>query len=139
VRPTPWFFAEYTKRLYLMIEPGRMHWEWEQYPDFWPQDLGFITVPNRDVIIPLNNAIALDAQRDGLWATTGTTMAWIAAELFPDADLVAAGFSFVAEPDQREWKHAYGDPSPVGPEHRIANEAILFQRWSDAGRLHYFE
>ena len=76
VRPTPWFFEDYRSRLYLLIEPGRMHWEPEQYPHFWPRDLGFITVPNRDVIIPLNAELGMDALRDGLWATTGTTMVW---------------------------------------------------------------
>jgi hypothetical protein len=27
VRPTPWFFQGYSDRLYLMVEPGRLHWE----------------------------------------------------------------------------------------------------------------
>lgn len=137
VRPTPWFFEDYARRLYLLIEPGRMHWEPERYPHFWPRDLGFVTVPNREVIIPLNEAIGLDARRDGLWATTGTTMVWIAAHLFPDATLDVTGLSFVDEPDQTSWEHAYGDACIVGPEHRIRNEAALLGAWIDSGRIRF--
>jgi len=139
VRPTPWFFAGYPDRLYLMIEPGRMHWENERVPAFWPEDLGFITVPNRDVIIPLNEAIGLDAENKGVWATTGTTMAWIAAELFPDSAMTATGFSFIASPEQTSWQHAYGEASPVGEEHRIAAESALFHHWITSGRVDYLD
>ncbi|GAA1841424.1 hypothetical protein ACFQZV_12460 [Microbacterium koreense] len=131
VRPTPWLFEAYTQRLYLLIEPGRMHWEPEQYPHFWPRDLGFITVSNRDVILPLNAAMGLDALRDGLWATTGMTMIWIARTLFPEAVCDVTGMSFVDEPDQRSWSHAYDTDCPVGPEHRLALEAALVRTWID--------
>lgn len=137
VRPTPWFFSGYRERLYLMIEPGRMQWEWEIYPRFWPQDLGFVTVPNRDVIIPLNREIGLDPERDGQWATTGTTMMWIAAHLFPNATIDVTGLSFVDEPDQTSWEHAYGDACIVGPEHLIANEGRLAHQWIDSGRIRF--
>ncbi|GAA5095551.1 hypothetical protein GCM10025760_28040 [Microbacterium yannicii] len=137
VRPTPWFFSGYRERLYLLIEPGRMQWEWEVYPHFWPRDLGFVTVPNRDVIIPLGREIGLDPEHDGEWATTGTTMMWIAAHLFPNAALDVAGLSFVDDPEQTSWEHAYGDACPVGPEHRIANEGRLARRWIDSGRIRF--
>jgi hypothetical protein len=114
-----------------------LQWEWEIYPHFWPSDLGFITVPNRDVIIPLSRAIGLDPQRDGLWATTGTTMMWIAAHLFPTATLDVAGLSFVDDPEQTSWEHAYGDACQVGPEHRIANEGRLARQWIDSGRIRF--
>ena len=137
VRPTPWFFQDYTSRLYLMIEPGRMHWENPKLPEFWPSDLGVVTLPNREVIIPLNEAIGLDSRVDGLWATTGTTMLWIAARLFPDATIDVTGLSFVDAPRQTSWKHAFGDASAVGPEHRISNEAGLVHDWIDSGRVRY--
>lgn len=135
VRPTPWFFQDYTKRLYLMIEPGRMLWENPKIPEFWPRDLGFVTMPNREVIIPLGRRLGMDPQAEGLWATTGTVMLWIATRLFPDIVLDAAGFSFVDEPEQASWHHAYGDPSPVGSEHRIAPESALMREWIEAGRI----
>ncbi|NLP83948.1 hypothetical protein HF576_08815 [Microbacterium sp. CFH 90308] len=136
VRATPWFFAEYTRRLYLLIEPGRLLWENERVPAFWPSDLGFVTISNREVILPLNDKIGLDAWK-GLWATTGTTMVWLAAHLFPDARIDVAGLSFVDEPAQTRWNHAYGDPSPVGPEHRIGNEAALMRSWIHDGRVRF--
>jgi hypothetical protein len=137
VRPTPWFFNDYTRRLYLMIEPGRMHWENPKIPEFWPTDLGLVTLPNREVIIPLNKAIGLDSHVDGLWATTGTTMLWTAARLFPNATLEVAGLSFVDAPAQTSWNHAFGEASPVGPEHRISNEAGLVHDWIARGRVRF--
>lgn len=135
VRATPWFFADYTQRLYLLIEPGRLLWENERVPAFWPSDLGFVTIPNREVILPLNDKIGLDARGAGLWATTGTTMLWIAVHLFPDAQVHVAGLSFVDDPEQTSWNHAYGEPSPVGAEHRIGNEADLVRSWISDGRV----
>jgi hypothetical protein len=134
VRPTPWFFDDYRERTYLMVEPGRLHWEPERYPDWWPTDLGFLTVPNRDVIVPANHDMGLDPEADGLWATTGATTAWIAGELFPDAELHLAGFSFLDDPDQTSWEHATGDACIVGPEHRLGNESRWLRGWVDSGR-----
>lgn len=135
VRPSPWFFHDYTRRLYLLIEPGRMSWEPEIYPSWWPRDLGFVTVPNRDVIVPFNAAMGLDAERDQRWGTTGTTTVWIARMLFPDADLTVTGLSMVDSPDQTSWEHAYGDPCPVGPEHLIDREGQLLRQWDAEGLI----
>lgn len=135
VRPTPWFFEGYSERVYLMIEPGRLLWENPKLPEFWPQDLGIVTMPNREVILPLGAAMGADPRTGGQWATTGTVMLWIAARLFPDATIDAAGFSFVDAPEQTAWNHAYGDPSAVGSEHRIDLESALVRRWIDSGRI----
>lgn len=137
VRPTPWFFHGYTNRLYLMIEPGRLLWENPKLPAFWPRDLGLVTVPNREVILPLGEAMGSDPRAGGQWATTGTVMLWMATRLFPDAQIDAAGFSFVHAPKQSAWDHAYGDPSPVGAEHQIDLESRLVNRWIDSGRITY--
>ncbi|GAA2004013.1 glycosyltransferase family 29 protein [Microbacterium ulmi] len=137
VRPTPWFFQDYAERLYLMIEPGRMLWENPKIPDFWPKDFGFVTMPNREVIIPLGHALGLNPKTEGLWATTGTVMLWIATRLFPDTPVDAAGFSFVDEPEQSAWNHAYGDPSAVGSEHRIGPESTLVRKWIATGQVAY--
>lgn len=135
VRPTPWFFEGYSERVYLMIEPGRLLWENPKLPEFWPQDLGIVTMPNREVILPLGAAMGADPRTGGQWATTGTVMLWIASRLFPDATIDAAGFSFVDAPEQTAWNHAYGDPSAVGSEHRIDLESVLVRRWIDSGRI----
>lgn len=135
VRPTPWFFEGYSERVYLMIEPGRLLWENPKLPEFWPQDLGIVTMPNREVILPLGAAMGADPRTGGQWATTGTVMLWIASRLFPDATIDAAGFSFVDAPEQTAWNHAYGDPSAVGSEHRIDLESALVRRWIDSGRI----
>nr|WP_314843607.1 glycosyltransferase family 29 protein [uncultured Microbacterium sp.] len=137
VRPTPWFFDGYTDRLYLMIEPGRLLWENPKLPDFWPRDLGIVTMPNREVVLPLGDAIGADPRAGGQWATTGTVMLWMATRLFPEAQIDACGFSFVDAPGQVSWNHAYGDPSAVGAEHRIDLESVLIRRWIDSGRITY--
>lgn len=137
VRPTPWFFEGYTERLYLMIEPGRLLWENPKLPGFWPRDLGLVTMPNREVVLPLGEAMGVDPRTGGHWATTGTVMLWIATRLFPDSRIDAAGFSFVDAPDQLSWNHAYGDPSAVGSEHRIDLESELVRSWIASGRIDY--
>ncbi|WP_200934744.1 hypothetical protein [Microbacterium sp. Leaf159] len=137
VRPTPWFFESYTERAYLMIEPGRLLWENPKIPEFWPADLGIVTMPNREVVLPLGEAMGADPRSGGHWATTGTVMLWIATRLFPDAQVDASGFSFIDAPDQTAWNHAYGDPSAVGAEHRIELESVLVKRWIESGRVTY--
>lgn len=137
VRPTPWLFDAYPERLFLLVEPGRLLWENPKVPGFWPADLGFVTMPNREVIIPLGRAMGIDPREGGQWATTGTMMLWIATRLFPDAHFDAAGFSFVDQPTQQAWDHAYGDPSAVGEEHRIELESALVRGWIDSGLITY--
>lgn len=137
VRPTPWFFDAYTERAYLMIEPGRLLWENPKIPAFWPSDLGMISMPNREVVLPLGEAMGADPREGGQWATTGTVMLWIATRLFPDAQTDATGFSFVDAPEQTSWHHAFGDPSAVGTEHRIELESKLVREWIDSERITY--
>jgi hypothetical protein len=137
VRATPWFFRGYRERLYLLVEPGRLHWEPEALPGWWPVDLGFITVPNRDVVVPLNEAMGYDPVQDGLWATTGATAIAMAELLFPAADLHVAGFSFLDAPNQTQWEHAFGDPCIVGPEHRLSNESRWLNDQVSSGRVRF--
>ncbi len=133
LRATPWFFRDYRQRLYLMVEPGRLHWERPTRPAWWPDDLGAVTISNRDVVVPLASAMGIDARRDAVWATTGTTMAWLALAMFPETRVHLTGFSFVDRPEQTSWEHAYGDPSPVGPEHVIERESALMREWLRLG------
>lgn len=133
LRATRWVFEDYRRRLYLLVEPGRLHWEPEDIPPWWPVDLGFIPVSNREVTLPLSEALGLATTVEQNWATTGTMAAWIARTSFPRADLLLSGFSFIDDPDQTHWEHAAGDSCVVGPEHRIAAEGRLLGSWTKTG------
>ncbi|GAB3503958.1 hypothetical protein FB471_3969 [Amycolatopsis cihanbeyliensis] len=133
LRATRWVFENYRSRLYLLVEPGRLLWEPEDIPPWWPRDLGFVPVSNREVTLPLSEALGLATKEEGAWATTGTMAAWIARTTFPRADLVLSGFSFIDDPDQTHWEHAAGDSCKVGPEHRIAAEGRLLDSWTKTG------
>jgi hypothetical protein len=134
LRATPWFFSGYRDRLYLLVEPGRLHWEPDLVPTWWPSDLGQIHLNNEDLTLPLSSELGLDSRAEGLWATTGTMAAWWARTTFPEADLQLAGYSFVDDPAQTRWEHASGDDCIVGPEHRITLEGDLMRRWIEQGR-----
>lgn len=133
LRATPWVFRDYSKRLYLMVEPGRLHWEPENIPGWWPTDLGFVPVSNRDVTLPLSDALGLRTAEEPTWPTTGTMAAWIGRTAFPKAELLLTGFSFIDDPHQTSWMHAAGDSCIVGPEHRIAVEGRLLESWTRTG------
>ena len=85
--------------------------------------------------MPLNDELGLPWRAERLAPTTGTTAAWLAVRLFPEAEVLLTGLSFVDDPDQVEWDHQWGDSVRVGPEHRIAAEAALLRRWRDEGRV----
>ena len=65
LRATPWFFAGYRDRLYLLVEPGRLHWEPDLIPTWWPRDLGQIHIDNEDLTLPLSAEMGLDSVRGG--------------------------------------------------------------------------
>jgi hypothetical protein len=134
LRATKWVFEDYRRRLYLMVEPGRLHWEPDAIPGWWPADLGFVPVSNREVTLPLSDALDLPTGEQATWATTGTMAAWIARTSYPEAELILTGFSFVDNPNQTSWMHAAGDSCIVGPEHRIAAEGRLLETWLQTSR-----
>ena len=134
VRATPWLFKDYRRRLYLMVEPGRLHWEPAGLPGWWPPDLGLVPVSNREVTLPLSDAVGIQSRTEAAWSTTGTMAAWIARTCFPDAELLLTGFSFIDDPEQTSWEHAAGDSCIVGPEHRIAAEGRLLDSWTKTSR-----
>jgi hypothetical protein len=135
VKSTPFLFEAYRQRLYVLLEPMRMFGRREVWPASWPADLGFVPARNDEVAIPLNEELGLPWRAERLAPTTGTTAAWLAVRLFPDAEVLLTGLSFVDSPDQVEWDHQWGDSVRVGPEHRIAAEAALLRRWRDEGRV----
>ncbi len=135
VKATPFLFQRYRERLYVLLEPMRMFGRREMWPASWPRDLGFVPARNDEVVIPLSEELGLPWREEKLAATTGTTAAWLAVRLFPDAEVLLTGLSFLDQPDQVKWDHQWGDSVRVGPEHRIAAEAALLRRWRDDGRV----
>ncbi|MBM7771258.1 hypothetical protein JOD54_001462 [Actinokineospora baliensis] len=131
---SPHTFADYTSRLYLLVEPGRLHWEPETIPDWWPADLGFVPIPNHEYTIALNTLLGLDSTTP-TWPTTGTLATYLVTELFPDARVLLTGTSIIDAPAQTTFPHAWGPPVAVTPEHRLTAEATLLQHWSTTGRI----
>lgn len=135
VPATPYLFHRYRERLYVLLEPMRMYGRREIWPASWPEDLGFTVARNDAIAIPVNEAIGLPWRDEQLAPTTGTTAAWLAMHLFPEAEVLLTGISFVDDPTQTEWQHQWGDSVGVGPEHRIAAEAVLISGWLSSGRM----
>jgi hypothetical protein len=131
---SPHTFADYTSRLYLLVEPGRLHWEPEPLPGWWPADLGFVPVPNREVTLPLLDLLGLDATQP-VWPTTGTLVTYLLTRLFPAASVLLTGMSIVDDPEQVVFRHAWGEPVRVTGEHRLAAEANLLRHWAELGRI----
>jgi hypothetical protein len=132
---SPFVFADYTARLYLLVEPGRLHWERPDIPRSWPPDLGFVPVSNYAFTLPLLDLLGLD-RAEPVWPTTGTLTAYLITELFPRATTRLAGLSLVDNPAQVVFQHAWGRPVQVTAEHRLHAEAILLRRWDHEGRIH---
>ncbi len=135
VKATPHLFDRYRERLFVLLEPMRMFGRPEVWPASWPADLGFAVARNDEVGIPLNEELGLPWREEQLAPTSGTTAAWLALRLFPAAEVLLTGLSFVDAPDQTSWDHQWGDSVRVGAEHRIAAEATLVRGWRDAGRV----
>lgn len=137
LRASPPVFDSYRDRLYLMVEPGRLHREGGLRLPRWPEDLGVLPVPNREITLPLSDALGLDSRNKPEWATTGVMSAWIARTLFPQAELRLAGYSMIDDTTQTAWEHAWGDSCVVGREHRIEPEGALLRNWIDSGQAQW--
>lgn len=131
---SPYTFADYTSRLYLLAEPGRLFWEPETLPDWWPVDLGFVPISNREFVLPLSKLLGLSAD-EHVWATTGTLVTYLCRRLFPQALVRLTGVSIVERPDQTDFEHAWGGKVGVTAEHRLHAESKLLSTWRDSGRI----
>lgn len=134
-RPTPWFFDRYRERLYLISDSIVLHTEPRPWPESWPEDLGFMSLPNEEIIVPLCESMDWPWREKALLLTTGTIAVATALAAFPDADVAVAGYSFIDNPRQTEWEHQWGDACPVIPRHWLDIESQLFHRWLDEGRI----
>lgn len=133
-RITPWFFENYGSRAYLVIDAGRMSHKDPAFPPTnWPEDLGAWPISNRIFGRPLKIRIKPEREGKGAVPTTGTCAAYVAHELFPEAEVILTGYSFLHDREQTEWVHHWGDVSPVHKAHLLDREGALLQSWVDEG------
>ena len=132
VVPGPGTFRDHASRLYLLVEPGRLHWEREDRPDWWPVQA--VSVPNHVFTVALKELMGVPADEPA-WPTTGTLAAYVFSELFPQATVRLTGTSVVDRPDQTVFAHGWGPAVPVTAEHRLAAEGALLRSWAARGRI----
>ena len=134
--PGPATFERYGERLYLLAEPGRLHWEREQVPAWWPADLGVVPISNTEFTRPLNRLLRFHP-RSVTWATTGTLAVWVMHRLFPQADVILTGTSLLGARAHRQTvlEHAWGSTVQLTWEHRLAAERRALKSWIAAGWL----
>ncbi len=140
---TPDALRGYRQRLYLSPQMG-----WVQYQpgdelgllvhaEYWPIDLGSVPLPNAVVKARCVRALDPDAPPGSIIPTTGTTAIFLAHEMFPDAHLVATGFSFLDDSRQTSWSHHSGGHVKVNWQHRLDLEARLLNSWIADGSLRH--
>ena len=130
--PGPGTFYDHASRLYLLVEPGRLHWEREDRPDWWP--VHPVSVPNHEFTVALKGLMGISAD-DAAWPTTGTLAAYVFSELFPAAAVRLTGTTVAERPEQTEFAHGWGPAVAVTAEHRVAAEGALLRRWAAQGRI----
>lgn len=133
---TPWTFRNYRRRAYLIPQAGfgvrssRMH---QAY--YWPPDLGTLPIPYAPIVADLKNLLDPNHQPGQLIPTSGTLACYLAHLLFPDADFLATGFSFLDGVQQEAWRYQSGGGSPVPPSHRLDLEGALLRSWIADGTM----
>lgn len=141
--PTAYSYARYSEIAYLLTEPSRMYHDRnlarhvKEWPRWWPDDLGYLAVPNAAFSMPLLDELGEPWRTEICVPTTGMMALWIARTAFPEADLLFTGFSMVDDPDQTSWAHQAGDVSPIGGAHHIGPEGALMRRWIDQGEARF--
>lgn len=138
-RMTPWVFQDYRRRAYLVPQMGfPLYYTVRPGPTFWPADLGAVPLPNGVVKKRLADLLDPGHEPGRLTPTTGITAVFLAHEMFPDADLVATGFSFVTDQDQVEWAHHAGGTTAVNKYHDLRLESALLRSWIADGSLRFY-
>ena len=134
--PGPATFERYGDRVYLLAEPGRLHWEREEMPAWWPADLGVVPISNAEFTRPLNTLLRF-SPKSVTWATTGTLAVWVMHSLFPAARITLTGTSLLDAGAHRvtTLDHAWGASVPLTWEHRLSAERRALRSWIRAGWL----
>lgn len=137
-RITPWFFQDYLRRAYFVVDAGTALRKVPfPTPSWWPEDLAAWPIPNRLFGIPLRVRMRPETEGRGAVPTTGTMAAYLMRELFPEANLMLTGFSFLHDREQTEWSHQWGDTCIVHPAHKLDREGELLMSWVDDGLATY--
>ncbi len=135
-RVTPWTFRDYKRRAYLIPQAGfGVRSSLIQQPLYWPSDLGALPIPYAPVVAELKDLLDPEHQPGKLIPTTGTLACYLAHELFPTADFLATGFSFLDGIQQEAWSYQGGGGSPVISQHRLDLEGALLRSWIADGSL----
>jgi hypothetical protein len=135
-RVTPWFFQDYRRRAYLVIDAGSTRVKMPApIPASWPDDLGAWLLSNRLFGLPIKLAMRPETDGRGAVPTTGTEAAYVAHELFPEAQIVLTGFSYLHDQDQQEWRHHWDRTGhvPVAPAHMLDREGAILRSWIEDG------
>ncbi len=133
----------YRDRAYLVPQAGFVQYRpGDQiglllHAGFWPEDLGAMPLPNAVVKKRVVQALDASAPAGSVIPTAGTTALFLAHEMFPDADLVGTGFSFLDDEEQTSWSHHSGGHTKVNWQHRLDLEARLLRSWIADGSLHH--
>ena len=139
-RMTEWSLRDYRRRLYLIPQGGfTVFRTLRGQATHWPADLGAVPVPNGAVISRIADRLAPDRKPGSVIPTSGTIMLFLAHELFPEAQIVATGLSFLRNRDQDEWAHHSGGSTAVNPKHKLELEGALLESWIADGRLRFYE
>ena len=133
---TPWTFQDYKRRAYLIPQAGYgLRYILHPQPYFWPSDLGSLPIPNAPVITRLLDRLDPNHVPNELIPTSGTIGLFLGHEMFPDAELVATGYSFLDGVQQTAWRYQSGGGSPVIAAHQLPLEAALLRSWVRDGTL----
>ncbi|HEU5242269.1 MAG TPA: hypothetical protein VFU25_09655 [Ornithinibacter sp.] len=133
---TPWMFQDYRRRAYLIPQAGYgLRYILHPQPYLWPSDLGTLPIPNAPVITRLLDQLDPEHVPNEVIPTSGMISCFLAHEMFPEADMLAVGFSFLDGTQHREWRYQSGGGSPVIEAHRLPLEAALLTSWIDDGSL----
>ncbi|MGH8968567.1 MAG: hypothetical protein ACRDV1_01320 [Actinomycetes bacterium] len=139
-RPTPAFLQDYRNRAYFVVDvwkiavpdpPGQ--------PSHWPSDLGAWPMSNRVFGMPLKYLLRPPSGGFGVVPTTGTLAVYLAYRLFPEADIVLTGYSFLNDREQQHWGYHWEGlrQSPVHSAHKLDREAAYLQGLVDRGEVRY--
>jgi hypothetical protein len=141
-RPSPGFFHDYRNRAYFVVDgfqfalakpPG--------FPLSWPADLGAWPLPNRAFGLPLTYLLRPAPGEPAVIPTTGTQAVHLAHQLFPEADIMITGFSFLSDRQQETWGYHWGalQRAPVHSSHRLDLEGAYLQDLVDRGEVRFVE
>jgi hypothetical protein len=138
---TPFVFRDYRRRAYLVPQAGFVQYHPGDtvglllQTSFWPADLGAMPLPNSVVKARVNRALDPGHRPGSLIPTTGMMALFMAHEMFPHAELIAAGFSFLDDTEQKYWSHHSGGRTKVNWQHRLDLEAALLRSWIADGSV----